>query len=349
VSAVCPFSKERFFADVDISITAVFGGGADIWNVSTQWAYDGKKSQARTDTQAMVRELSSGASYQRFTYESVTTNGTTYSIGAKGGCTSAPAPAFPADACVGSVARWIPTDETRDWKVRPDKFIGYELVDGTNASVWGWTYHASGNPKAPIYSRHRVYLAAAGGRLPAGTPLKEEQTIDELSGYTTSATVLYRTFEDAYGSTGAIFDQPWSGVFKHCTPSPAPQPAAVTVETAVVAGGACTADDQSAINAKPAGSADGSFSKITSDCGHSALSIFSGIDETKFNTCLTGAVKVSTGCSDCYWQAAEYGYKNCKLACLSSWCSSSCLDCASKFAPTVATCAGFTGPQPTAC
>ena len=70
-AAACPLPKERFFASLDISITAVFGGGANIWNVTSQWAYDGKTCQQRTDTQAVVRSLSSGASYKRYVYETV--------------------------------------------------------------------------------------------------------------------------------------------------------------------------------------------------------------------------------------------------------------------------------------
>eukprot|EP00966_Prymnesium_polylepis_P319855 7376281-Prymnesium_polylepis.1 len=249
----------------------------------------------------------------------------------------------------------MPPNELRDWTGHgADEFIAYEDVGGANASVFGWTYHAGGDAHAPIYSRHRVYLAAPGGHLPAGTPLKEVQTIDELSGYTTRAEVLYRTFEDAFGSSGAIFDQPWSGAFAHCTPAPAPSPPALK-DGAIPAGaisegaaGACSADDQAAINAKPGGSADGSFPKITSVCSKSALSIFSGIDETKFNTCLVGAIPgVSQGCSDCFWQAAEYGFKNCKSACLLSWCSQGCLSCAAKFDTNG--CAGFAAPQPAAC
>jgi len=220
---LCPLPKERFFAALDISITTVFGGGADVWNVSTQWAYDGQKQRQRTDTQALVRELSSGSSYQRFVYESVTTNGSVYAVGAKGGCTVSPAleGTFPAEACVGSVSRWMPSNEMRNWKgqgFQADTFIGYQVVNGMNASTWGWTYHAGGNPHAPVYSRHRMYLAATGGRLPAGTPLMEEQTIDELSGYLTKATIVYRTFEDVYGGASAIFDQPWAGAFTPCSP-----------------------------------------------------------------------------------------------------------------------------------
>eukprot|EP00929_Paragymnodinium_shiwhaense_P063448 TRINITY_DN3168_c0_g1_i2.p1 TRINITY_DN3168_c0_g1~~TRINITY_DN3168_c0_g1_i2.p1 ORF type:complete len:280 (+),score=54.61 TRINITY_DN3168_c0_g1_i2:74-913(+) len=110
---------------------------------------------------------------------------------------------------------------------------------------------------------------------------------------------------------------------------------------------ACSAADQSAINALPAGDNDGSFPKTTSDCAHAALSIFSGIDEHKFNDCLMGKVKVSTGCSTCYAHAATYGFQNCKLACLKSWCSKSCLNCAKGY--DARGCAGFDGPQPTPC
>eukprot|EP00413_Alexandrium_margalefii_P001658 CAMPEP_0204512610 /NCGR_PEP_ID=MMETSP0661-20131031/1046_1 /ASSEMBLY_ACC=CAM_ASM_000606 /TAXON_ID=109239 /ORGANISM="Alexandrium margalefi, Strain AMGDE01CS-322" /LENGTH=183 /DNA_ID=CAMNT_0051517735 /DNA_START=28 /DNA_END=580 /DNA_ORIENTATION=+ len=113
------------------------------------------------------------------------------------------------------------------------------------------------------------------------------------------------------------------------------------------AAGACGAGDQAAINAKGGGDDDGHFPKITSDCGHKALNIFSGIDEDKFNTCLTGEVNISKGCSDCYWKAAEYGYKSCKVSCLRGWCSKACLDCAKGF-DTVG-CAGFDGPNPTPC
>merc|ERR1712150_293245 len=111
--------------------------------------------------------------------------------------------------------------------------------------------------------------------------------------------------------------------------------------------GACSAADQTAINAKGGGDEDGHFPKIADDCGRKALSIFKGIDENKFNDCLTGQVTVSRGCSDCYWQAAEYGYKHCKAACLLSWCSQKCLDCAKGF--DAQGCAGFLGPAPTPC
>ena len=124
-----------------------------------------------------------------------------------------------------------------------------------------------------------------------------------------------------------------------------PVTSAAAVEAA--ASGACSAADQSAIAAKGGGTAAGSFPKITSDCGRQALSIFSGISEAKFNQCLEGEVAVSQGCSDCYYQAAQYGYENCKLACLRSWCSASCLQCAAKF--DADGCAGFAAPAPTAC
>jgi len=111
--------------------------------------------------------------------------------------------------------------------------------------------------------------------------------------------------------------------------------------------GACSADDKQKINSQPAGSADGSFPKTTSDCGKGALSIWSGINKDTFNQCLQGRYQISESCSTCYYNAAEYGFHNCKSACLFSWCSSSCLNCAKGY-DTVG-CAGFDGPEPTAC
>merc|ERR1739845_212540 len=57
--------------------------------------------------------------------------------------------------------------------------------------------------------------------------------------------------------------------------------------------GACSADDKQKINSQPAGTADGSFPKTTSDCGKGALSIWSGINKSKFNQCLQGKYQIS--------------------------------------------------------
>lgn len=109
----------------------------------------------------------------------------------------------------------------------------------------------------------------------------------------------------------------------------------------------CTADDRTALNAIPGGNAEGSFPKMTSDCSMSSLNFVTGINPNKFNLCLTGQVKITTGCSTCFAEAAQYGYKSCKKACFASWCSETCLQCSAGFNTTA--CTGFTAPQPTPC
>jgi hypothetical protein len=132
-----------------------------------------------------------------------------------------------------------------------------------------------------------------------------------------------------------------TGAFAHGAAKAAP------VEASVKAA-ACSAADQAAINAKGGGTASGSFPELTSECSKKSVNIFKGIDETKFNTCFEGDIAgVSEPCSDCFWQAAEYGFKHCKGACIANWCSSGCLECAAKF--DAAGCAGFTAPAPTPC
>merc|ERR1711862_742146 len=61
-------------------------------------------------------------------------------------------------------------------------------------------------------------------------------------------------------------------------------------------------------------------------CGKAALSL-TGINHDKFNSCLTVAISISSACSECYAVTADYGFKNCKSACLLGWCKQGCLDC----------------------
>merc|ERR1712062_223842 len=63
----------------------------------------------------------------------------------------------------------------------------------------------------------------------------------------------------------------------------------------------------------------------------------------KFNTCLTGAIGISSACSECYAVTADYGFKNCKAACLLGWCKQGCLDCSTATEPKAAldSCTGF--------
>jgi len=122
-------------------------------------------------------------------------------------------------------------------------------------------------------------------------------------------------------------------------------PASFTeVETAQV--GQCTDAEKDVIMKAPAGDADGSFPKTTADCARSAVGLFS-LNEGTFNKCLTGKYGISSQCSSCFAHAATYGYHNCKLKCLTSWCSSACLNCVKGY--NTEGCAGFDGPQPTPC
>merc|ERR1711862_703154 len=62
-------------------------------------------------------------------------------------------------------------------------------------------------------------------------------------------------------------------------------------------------------------------------CGHSAYSIIHGMDEKKFVSCVKKSLKISDGCAKCYFGAADYGAKHCKMKCMSGWCKKGCLDC----------------------
>merc|ERR1712100_530631 len=80
------------------------------------------------------------------------------------------------------------------------------------------------------------------------------------------------------------------------------------------------ADDQAAIQSMD----DNAFGDQSNTCGTNALSL-TGINHDKFNSCLTGAIGISAACSECYAVTADYGFKNCKAACLLGWCKQGCL------------------------
>lgn len=115
-------------------------------------------------------------------------------------------------------------------------------------------------------------------------------------------------------------------------------------------GGACSAADQAAINARGGGDEAGHFPSDTEECSKGALNFFKGIEKEKFDACLTGRVKISSACAGCYWEAAQYGFENCKFSCLQSWCSSTCLKCTKPGSTRADQCAGFVSTsQPVAC
>merc|ERR1712100_794461 len=105
-------------------------------------------------------------------------------------------------------------------------------------------------------------------------------------------------------------------------------------EVAESAQGACTADDQGKLaDAQTVGEKQDA-------CGKKALGL-SGIDHDKFTSCVQSDLGISASCSECYYATADYGFKNCKAACLLGWCKSGCLDCTKPAQDDLATCAGF--------
>merc|ERR1711982_118287 len=125
-----------------------------------------------------------------------------------------------------------------------------------------------------------------------------------------------------------------------CTGIPAGSPTPCMETTAV----SCSADDQAAIHAMD----DNAFGDQSNKCGTSALSL-TGINHDKSNSCLTGAIGISSACSECYAVTADYGFKNCKAACLLGWCKQGCLDCTAPAQVDLPACTGIPAGSPTPC
>merc|ERR1712193_533056 len=101
-----------------------------------------------------------------------------------------------------------------------------------------------------------------------------------------------------------------------------------------VAAGACSADDQANL-------ADSQTVGEKQDkCGKSALGL-SGINHDKFVGCVQSELSISSSCSECYYTVADYGFKNCKAACLLGWCKSGCLSCTQPAQDDLPGCTGF--------
>merc|ERR1711972_1077699 len=91
------------------------------------------------------------------------------------------------------------------------------------------------------------------------------------------------------------------------------------------------------------GTSSGTFPKKNADCGRESFSIFRGFNKGKFVSCMSGT-GLSGSCSGCFAGAAQYGTKNCKLACMSSWSSSGCLSCTARYTPSLEACVGEASP-----
>merc|ERR1712216_867358 len=85
------------------------------------------------------------------------------------------------------------------------------------------------------------------------------------------------------------------------------------------------------------------------DLGPTTFSL--AFNHDKFNTCFTGKLSISSGCSECYATNGEFAAKNCKAACLLGWCKQGCLDCSTADEPKSAldACTGFTSGSADPC
>merc|ERR1711977_597082 len=101
-------------------------------------------------------------------------------------------------------------------------------------------------------------------------------------------------------------------------------------------GAACSDDEKAAIT----GMSAKDFGDKSNKCGTQALGI-SGINHDKFNACMKTEVGIDTACSECYAVTADYGFKNCKAACLLGWCKSGCLSCTQPAQDDLPACTGF--------
>mmetsp|Transcript_60104 Transcript_60104/g.140021 ORF Transcript_60104/g.140021 Transcript_60104/m.140021 type:complete len:238 (-) Transcript_60104:119-832(-) len=113
--------------------------------------------------------------------------------------------------------------------------------------------------------------------------------------------------------------------------------------------GQCSAADQAKMAKFGGGNADGTFPKVTSECGRGAFSWFK-FHPDQMNRCLVREVGISSECASCFAEAGQYSSSNCKFACLfGSWCSHSCLNCASQGNKQAQICAGVPTPKASFC
>eukprot|EP00927_Polykrikos_kofoidii_P064209 TRINITY_DN5928_c0_g1_i1.p1 TRINITY_DN5928_c0_g1~~TRINITY_DN5928_c0_g1_i1.p1 ORF type:complete len:196 (+),score=28.65 TRINITY_DN5928_c0_g1_i1:90-677(+) len=113
--------------------------------------------------------------------------------------------------------------------------------------------------------------------------------------------------------------------------------------------GACSPGDVAALHAAGGGHDGGSVGGKTATCASNAYSIWWGLNEESFVSCVHRVLGISYGCADCFRGAARYGADNCKFACLTSWCSQGCLSCVQHGENGVERCTGVVLPKATSC
>ncbi|CAJ1462083.1 unnamed protein product [Effrenium voratum] len=112
----------------------------------------------------------------------------------------------------------------------------------------------------------------------------------------------------------------------------------------------CSSADGQIMAKYGSGNADGTFPKIVANCGKGAYSFWSGFNKNKMASCIVSQTKLSESCASCFGMSGQYGYDNCKMACLfGSWCSNRCLSCSNGNKATVDQCVGVPAPEVKQC
>jgi len=128
--------------------------------------------------------------------------------------------------------------------------------------------------------------------------------------------------------------------------APGPEHASVVSEPSV---DRCTPEDLSIIDAAGGGHEEGSWTKMNADCGSASWGIFGGMDTAKYKACILAKRPITERCATCFSDSGRYGFDHCKLPCLMSWCSTSCLQCSDHNMENVDRCAGQQVPRATVC
>lgn len=123
----------------------------------------------------------------------------------------------------------------------------------------------------------------------------------------------------------------------------------VEVPAPFVQTGKCTEGDMKAMNAAGPGPETGSFASSCAACGSSSVSWTMQMQDSKYKKCLQGKVPISGSCASCFLDSAKYGLGNCKMPCMSNWCSKGCLECIDNYQPEVRKCVGFAPPGAWSC
>merc|ERR550532_1275965 len=141
----------------------------------------------------------------------------------------------------------------------------------------------------------------------------------------------------------------WKGAYRCIvplrTPSPTPptpiQPCAAPSPTP----NTCSMDDLDKMWAAGSGTRDGSFPKTAADCGKESYTVIPlRFKPGQFTSCFSKKLSLTRPCAECFSDASQYGFDNCKSACMTSWSSSGCLKCNDAYKPTLQACVGGNFP-----